>query len=149
MADRIDKNLTGVLVSDEKHTDVGSGVFELDHDTILDNAKLEVWTGSGKTGTQLTQGTDFVLDTKISDLSSEAGTEIYRYIEVTNATYQSGDVYFTYDTAGDFVEAEDINQALNHLNNTSDPHNTNYFSDSTGNYKLVTINGSLALEEVL
>ena len=111
--DLINKDLSGVLIEDEKYTDVGSGVFQLNHDTILDSSNLEVWTGENKSGTQLSEGTDFALDTKIDVLSKEAVNDVYRYIEVINSDYESGELYFTYDTVGDFVQAEDINDIYN------------------------------------
>src|SRR6056297_617313 len=107
MIDKLNKNITGILQSDEYHTDVGSSPFKLNHDTILENSNLEIWTNSGQSGTQLTKGTDFVLDTKLTELSNEAANDVYQKIDVINSTYQSVALFFTYDTVGDFIEAED------------------------------------------
>ncbi|MGM0409179.1 MAG: hypothetical protein ACQEQF_00335 [Bacillota bacterium] len=112
MADKLNKDINGISQFNELHSNVGSTAFGLDHDTILEDTNLDVWTGPSKTGTQLTKGTDYILDTKITDLSSEAANDVYRYIKIINPTYETGDLYFFYYTVGDFVEAEDVNTVL-------------------------------------
>jgi hypothetical protein len=111
--DLYNKNLNGILINDEHKQDVGVSIFELDHDTILESGNFEIWTGSGKTGTELIKGSDYALDTKIDLLSNEAPFDVYRYIRLINSSYQSGDLYITYDTVGDFVQANDINEIYN------------------------------------
>jgi len=108
---KLNKNLTGHDISDEVHSDVGSSAFELDHDTFFAGSDLEIWTGAGGTGTQLVEDTDYSVSGQDSDLSTEAGKDVYTLITVINGTYQSGDLYFTYKTLGDYVEAADINNA--------------------------------------
>lgn len=107
--DKLDKNLTGTAISDEIHEDVGASAFNLDHDTFFGSTDLEIWTGPGKTGTQLTETTDYTLGGEDTRLTSEAGKSVYTQVTVTNGTYQSGTLYFTYKTVGDYVEAEDPN----------------------------------------
>lgn len=113
--DLLNKNIDGIAIINEKHENINSNIFELDHDTILDNNNLEIWTGSNKTGEKLIKGSDYQLDTKINTLSQEANFDVYRYVRILNLNYQNIDLYATYDTAGDFVQANDINDIYNNF----------------------------------
>lgn len=111
MVDRLNANGNGYSITDEVQTDVGSSAFGLDHDTFY-TTNFEIWTGSGRSGTQLTEGTDYNLVNEDTRLTDKYGSTVYTQVEVTTSTYQTGDLYFYYTTVGDYNEAFDINQAL-------------------------------------
>ena len=95
------------IISDEQYTDVGSSAFNLVHDFFYGSTDLELWTAAGKTGTQLTETTDYTLAGINSDLTTRAGVNIYSTVQVTNVTYQTGDLYISYHACADFVDALD------------------------------------------
>lgn len=97
-------------ILDELLNGVGSSAFNLDHDSFL--GSTEIWTGSGKTGTQLVENTDYVLDSVISNLSNRVGASVYSKIIVTNVTYQTGDLYFNYHVVADLVNHDFINRFI-------------------------------------
>lgn len=112
MNERIDKSNVGVLVSDEVRNDVGSSAFYLRHDYFIASG-LEVWTGPGGTGTQLTLDSDFSLGGAApSSVSAEVGEGVFSTITVLNATYQAGLLYFTYYVVRDRIDAEDVNRGI-------------------------------------
>lgn len=95
------------LIIDELHTDVGSSAFDLDHDFFYGGVDLDIWTAAGQTGTQLVEDTDYTLGDVNANLTSRAGRNVYTTVTVTNATYQTGDLYFTYQATADYVDATD------------------------------------------
>ena len=129
MVDKLNKNINGYSISDELHTDVGSASFRLNHDTIVESS-FEIWTGASQSGTQLTTS-DYNLVNEDTDLSNEKSEPIYTEVEITNSTYQTGDLYFTYTTLGDYAEAVDIN---NLFDVAIVEHNLNVSSPSNGYY---------------
>lgn len=106
---KINLTLTGHPVVDEKWSDVGAGVLLLGHDAFFGNADMEIYTGPGKTGTKLTETTDYVLLNEDADLTAKAGQTVYTAIQIVNATYQSGALYFTYKAVADYAAIDDIN----------------------------------------
>ncbi|HEX3047191.1 MAG TPA: hypothetical protein VHY08_20725, partial [Bacillota bacterium] len=134
--DKINEILTGTLISDEKHKDAGTKVFCLNHDTFWGGSDLEIWTGSNKTGTQLIQDTDYILGNEDINLSDSSEKAVYTTVNVINASFQSGTLYFTYYTLGDYTQAKDIND-VNHSLNTGwvDPREI-WTYESTGAFKV-------------
>ena len=112
VAERMEINLTGAAFLDELHTNVGAGAFALDHDWFWGAADLEIWTGPGKTGVKLTEGAgdDYVLSVEDTYLTSESGKTVYGRVQVVNAAYQLGDLYFNGEYIADSVKAEHINE---------------------------------------
>ena len=90
---------TGTLISDEAITVTGSDQY-LTHDCWND---LELWTGESKTGTQLTVDTDYTLG------GYDAYNHGYNTVAVTNAAYDGETLYATYESLGDYVDADDVN----------------------------------------
>jgi hypothetical protein len=70
---------------------------------------MEIYTGPGKTGTKLTETTDYVLLNEDADLTAKAGVAVYTALQIVNATYQSGALYFTYKAIADYAAIDDIN----------------------------------------
>ena len=103
---RLNKNLSGTQITDEIINRTSSTSLGLDHDTIMETG-FEIWTGAGGTGTQLTLTTDYTLGSEDSALSSEAGDTIYTKVAIVNGAYHSMDLYVTYKSVGDYVDAVD------------------------------------------
>lgn len=106
--DRLNKNLSGIPISDELHSKVGTGFLHLNHDTF--NADVTIRTAPNGQGTLLLQDIDYMLENQHDRLTTEAGRVIYTALRITNPAYQNTDLYFTYVTVGDFAEAADINE---------------------------------------
>jgi len=89
---------TGEVISDEIIVANTSEDQFLSHDTIFD---VEVWSGLGKTGTQLVSGTDYSL------VLPDSFNSVYNGIRfITN---NGNSFYITYKTKGDYVDADDVN----------------------------------------
>jgi hypothetical protein len=121
---KFSKNLAGTPVTDELHSNVGSGSNVLDHDTFFGGVDFTIRTLPGGGGTALILNTDYILENQDLSLSNEAGKAVYLSYRITNATYQLGALYFTYKTIGDFAEAQDINDLLGLINTHN--HDTTY-----------------------
>ena len=108
-------DLFGDTFTDEKHTDVGSAAFRLNHDWFID---LVINTATGGGGTQLVLGTDYQLlieDVKLSErVTEELGEskQVWGKVQIINATYQTGDLYFSGKYIADSIEAEDVNTII-------------------------------------
>jgi len=95
---KLNYNETGTLITDE--VIYGSTTTQkLAHDNFFN---LEIWTGKGKTGTQLVEGTDYTLG------DYDASYQAYNSITF-DAAYDGVKLYATYYTKGDYVDAEDVN----------------------------------------
>jgi microcystin-dependent protein len=106
---KYNQDFSGIAVTDEIINRASSTAAALVHDTILDDSSIEIWTGAGGTGTQLTEGTDFELDDLDATLTAEAGSDIYLTLAIINGTYHSTNLYVSYKTVGDFNDAGDVN----------------------------------------
>jgi hypothetical protein len=124
MNPKFSKNLAGTPVTDEPRSNVGSGSNVLDHDTFFGGTDFVIRTLPGGGGTTLVLNTDYILENQDLTLSGEAGKAVYLSYRITNATFQTGTLYFTYKTIGDFAEAQDINDLLTLINNHN--HDTAY-----------------------
>ncbi len=100
MKPRMTITLTGTTFTDMELSDVGSSAFTLDHDWFT-KQDLVIRTAAAGGGTLLTDGTDYTLGTEDTDLSARvtaavgSGRNVYHTITVTNASYQTGDLYFS------------------------------------------------------
>jgi len=112
MADKLNKLLTGHTITDELFTRTDSTALGLVHDTIRGTTDLEIWTGAGKTGTELTITTDYTVSDEDTALSTEAGVTIYTKVAIVNGTYQNVSLYGNYKTIGDYNDADDVNAAM-------------------------------------
>jgi len=97
---------TGYAVADETYTDTGSNAFGLGEPSRPFQS-LTISTGAGGGGTVLVKDTDYTLatDTRLTTL---AGATVYRSVTITNATYQTGTLYFNYTANGSYVEWADV-----------------------------------------
>lgn len=122
----MDINITGETITDELHSDVGSAVFslfDLNEDSGNDVFRsMVIRTAAGGGGTLLEEGVDYVLSGDDNDpvvalavrVSAQVGTvTLYTHVQITNVTYQSGDLYFSYIAHGDFVNAARENKNKN------------------------------------
>ena len=103
---RLNKNLSGTQITAEIINRTSSTSLGLDHDTIMETG-FEIWTGAGGTGTQLTLTTDYTLGSEDSALSGEAGDTIYTKVAIVNGAYHSTNLYVTYKSVGDYIDAAD------------------------------------------
>ncbi|TGE33316.1 phosphoglucomutase [Desulfosporosinus sp. Sb-LF] len=103
--EKLNKKQTGVYSVEENLT-ITAGVFEgeLAHDNI-NNASLLVYTGSKLTGERVMTYT----------LSNPADAPWRRIITVYS---DQASVYVTYETPGDIVEADDVNDLQTSVKNT-------------------------------
>jgi len=108
---KVNLDLTAVaaenLISDELKNNVGAAAFNMVHDFFYGATEMEIWTAAGQTGTQLTEGVDYTLGGIDSNFSSRAGRSVYTTVVIDNVTYQTGDLYFTYQATADYVDADD------------------------------------------
>lgn len=116
-----DKSLSGTLLTDELHSDLGSAAISL-FDTVENTGHffmrggMVIRTAASGGGTLLEEGTDYILSNELQSFSDEVSAalgstvHIYRTVQITNVTYQSGNLYFTYYGHGDAVKASTINR---------------------------------------
>jgi hypothetical protein len=95
---------SGTEITDEPIVINTAGSQQLVHDHIM---SIEVWTGEGKTGSQLVASTDYVL----GDYDSFYKT----YNTITFLTHNGETVYSTYLTKGDKNSADDVNSKADKL----------------------------------
>jgi predicted nuclease of predicted toxin-antitoxin system len=100
---------TPVQVTRELYNNVGSGVNIVGDFTrgFYNATDFEIWD-SAVGGTQLIEGTDYDLVNKSIEYSAKAGQDVYAGYQITNVTYQTGNIYITYKTIGTFFEKEII-----------------------------------------
>lgn len=109
-------SLSGTSFTDELHADVGASAFTLDHDFFINNVSsgdvLVIRTAASGGGTLLVQDTDYTItnqDLILSD-ADHANKNVYSDITITNAAYQSGNLYFSGKYVADVVDENDISQ---------------------------------------
>ena len=95
------------VITDELVTDAGTSKFNLYHDKFYGSTNIRIWTAAGETGTQLTENVDYTIESLDSELSDRAVALVYSSIQIINATYQSGNLYFNYNVCADLVDAND------------------------------------------
>lgn len=99
----------GYPITDEAVIRSTNAADRIGHD-LIKQAGFEVWTGEGKTGTQLVEGTDFALSVKDVKRSTEAEFDIYTLFAVTNASYEGVTLYLSYTACGDYLSVENIQE---------------------------------------
>jgi len=95
-------------ITDETHTNMGSSANSLNHDRFYGSTDLRIWTAASESGTQLIEDTDYTLGGIDSDLTTRSGFNVYSTVTITNVTYQSGTLYFTYRATADVLDADDL-----------------------------------------
>lgn len=103
----LNKSNLNNYITDELRSNVGSSAFMLEHDFFFDGTDFQIWTGPGMSGTKLNEGSDYIFTGKHLELSQRANGNVYQYVTILNATYQTGDLYFNYHACADWIEAED------------------------------------------
>lgn len=106
---RYDFRIEGYEITDEVVTRSNNTAARIGHDLIKQSG-FEVWTGEGKTGTQLVEGTDYALSVKDVKRSTEAEFDIYTLFAVTNASYEGVTLYLSYTACGDYLSVENIQE---------------------------------------
>lgn len=114
-------NASGTEIIDEALVINTAGSQQLVHDHVI---SIEVWTGEGKTGSQLIASTDYVL----GDYDSFYKT----YNSITFLTHNGDTVYCTYLTKGDKNSADDVNSKADKV-----------ASPTAGNFAGIDANGNL------
>jgi|LSQX01.3.fsa_nt_gb hypothetical protein len=99
----------GYSITDEAVVRSDNTASRIGHD-LIKQAGFEVWTGEGKTGTQLVEGTDYALSVKDVKRSTEAAFDIYTLFAVTNASYEGVTLYLSYTACGDYLSVENIQE---------------------------------------
>jgi len=149
---KINKDVTGITFTDELHANVGASAFQIDHDYFLGGLDLTIRTASGGGGTLLTPppGGDYVLGSQNAELETAVnaaigpGKTVYKTIQVTNATYQTGNLYFSGKYIADDNSYPDVEYLKRHSNKLAGSA-TPYTIDEADNYSLykITTGGSL------
>lgn len=109
---RYNKNIgSPAVITDELYTSTGSGENILgDQARAFKGSTLVIRTASGGGGTLLVEDTDYDLVNQDSDLTIDAGFPIYAGYQITNVTYQTGNLYFSYDVIGTYTDADIITE---------------------------------------
>jgi hypothetical protein len=113
---KINANLTGTSFTDETHTDVGASAFTIDHDWFINDTAsgdvLVIRTAAAGGGTLLVSGVDYTISNQHLKLSDEDHVDknVYSDITITNATYQTGTLYFSGKYVADSITEDDISQ---------------------------------------
>lgn len=133
---RITRNFNLTTFTDELHSDVGASAFVLSEltDNDIENVQghdyftgedLVIRTASGGGGVLLVENTDYQLTTQNDYLTEKAieyaGTTktVYKKIQIINATYQSGNLYFSGKYIADDLNPVDINNVTNYCKSIS------------------------------
>ncbi len=114
-------NNSGYDITDEVIVSDTSQSQYLEHDAIFD---VEIWSGQGKTGTQLTSGVDFNL---VDFDSFHSVHKRLMFLSNNGSTF-----YVTYKTKGDYVDADDVNSKADKV-----------ASPTAGNFAGLDANGNL------
>lgn len=100
---------TGYTITDETVSRASSTALRIGHDLIKATG-FEIWTGSGKTGTQLTLTTDYVLSAEATDYTTKVGSTIYTKLAIVNGAYLNTTLYISYVTVGDYASVENVKE---------------------------------------
>lgn len=107
-------SITGYSAVDEVVNRADNTPDRIGHDLIKATG-FEVWTGAGKTGTQLVIDTHFSLTVKDTKRSDRAGFDIFTLFAVTDPTYYDTDLYLTYTYHGDYLSVENMTELFNDI----------------------------------
>ena len=111
---RYNYSLAGTAITDEIYNVTGTGTNTFgasNRSRGVYETGIEVWTGAGKTGTQLVLNTDYQFQNQDTDYTAKTGATVYSGWSLINtATYNGVDLYFNYTIVGSYIDAEDINK---------------------------------------
>lgn len=106
-------------ITDEIINRSSSGAAGLMHDIFYNETSslVEIWTGAGGTGTQLTVTNDYTIGGAVTEfpanITDPTPDTPYTTVAIVNASYLSTDLYVSYYPIADYVEAEDFTQLVN------------------------------------
>ena len=66
----------------------------------------EVWTGEGKTGTQLTEGVDYLVGAQSAGATATVGSAVYQGFQVLTATYHDVALFATITWVGNLGDTD-------------------------------------------
>jgi hypothetical protein len=112
MSNLLNQDLSGVAIADEVINRASAVALPLVYSTILDNGSLQVRTAPSGGGTLLTRGVDYDLADLDADLTAEAGVNVYLTLAVINGAQHGVDLYVSYKTIGDIIDAGTINEIM-------------------------------------
>ena len=106
----LDFSISNSQIADEIINVANSNAINLLHDVFYNKAGklMEIWTGAGGTGTQLTLTTDYTVGDAYTDgdlPTSIAPDVAYTTLSIVNAGYHSTDLYVSYYPIGDIINA--------------------------------------------
>ena len=106
----LNQDLSGVAIADEVINRASAVALPLVHSTILDDGSLQVRTAPSGGGTLLTRGVDYDLADLDADLTTLASEDVYLTLAVINGAQHGVDLYVSYKTIGDIIDAGTINE---------------------------------------
>lgn len=151
---------TKQTITDDTFTNTGSTAFRLTDDVMFTDLDFEIWTGAGKTGTQLILNTDYSLQGLIAQSSDtyddpyqkllNAGSitsdeKLYTKVQIDNATYQTGTLYISGGHFGSIItisgirEIVDQYEAISTNETITDIINKTYYVTTSTNTITVTL----------
>ena len=95
---RTDGIYSTYTVTDELYTDCGSSGFSLGTTKrcFLGGSDMVIRTAASGGGTLLVENTDYTITEENFSYSELIGYHVYTQVIITNASYQSGNLYFSY-----------------------------------------------------
>ena len=166
MSSRIEINLTGVTFTDERHDDVGAAAFKLSdigtaYPDIIENRGHDFFTqqdlvirdasGGGGNLLALGAGNDYLLSEEDTSLTTRVTAAVgstrtvYQKIQIINAAYQAGDLYFSGKYIADSNSAEDYNWNIDRVKTVDD---SDYVITNDDNFNEIWVDASSANREV-
>lgn len=112
---KMNLTLAGTTFTDYLLTNVGSGAFRLEHDYFT-KQDLVIRTAPSGGGTLLVEDTDYTLGSEDTYLSAQvtaavgSGRNVFLTVTIINASYQTGNLYFSGKYVADAVEAGDVDR---------------------------------------
>lgn len=110
----LDFSTTNTEVLDEILNVPDANPVNLLHDIFYNKTGklVQIWTAAGKSGTQLTEGVDYDIGSIFPDgsLPTSISPDVaYTTVAITNATYQSTNLYVSYFPISDIINARRFN----------------------------------------
>jgi len=98
---------TPAQIDREAYNNVGASNFQLGvtKRAFYGGADFEIWD-SAVGGTQLTENVDYTLEEEDTFYTTETGSSVYTAVNVSNALYQSGNIYITYKCIGSYTDKD-------------------------------------------
>ncbi len=107
---KMNLTLAGVAFVDETHSDVGASAFTLNHDWFMNSGDttIAIRDAAGGGGNLLVEDTDYTISNEDTYLTTETGYSVYSTIQITNAAYQAGVLYFSGKYVADANDGDDV-----------------------------------------